>query len=349
MKTFVVFLKSNLYDNESFKCIVTSIGTENILLAHQWVYPEVTFEIYKQIPIYDAFLFNYFINKIPQYKSAFVTVSFNDNLKYESCKIPDMVFTNEQYDLILEIIDYINKLTALLPIDNDTILSNSNNTEEDDNNFICKSSSVAKGDIVGYSELDEYDEIYPIHYNCTDLYFINNKFNEHSVKYIIMNKGFTFNGMFFTKLFPELDIQIFNNFPNIPLAEQMFEYQLNLYDTNNLPIKDIITSINDFLISKIQSVKVSEIKEPIEEPKDFNVHMKQFNAIKDFINSRCTTVEGTSTQSKVLFDSFVTFCQEHELPEMSHTKFSKLFKQASLYDTIRKSNGIYWINLELKV
>jgi hypothetical protein len=375
MKTFVVFLKSDLYDKDSFKCIVSNVNEENIILAHSHVYPDVTFEIFKKIPLYDEFLFSYFIQKVPQYKSAFVSLSFNDNSKYESSKIPHRVFAGEQQELILEIINYINKLTALLPLENNTILND--NQEELENYKFIKTGNFLKthqdrcspflknenvnenvnrddfnsNELMGFSDdIDQYDEIYPIHYNCTDLFWISNSYNNSSMKYLIMDKGFTFDYTLFTKLFPELDIKVYRNFPNIPLAEQMFDYQINLYGSVNcssIPLKDIIDNINDFLISKIQSIKVSDIKEDSKE--DLNVHMKQFNIIKDFLETKCQYSLDNKIQSTVLFNHFLEFCQEQGQDEiMSHTKFSRLFKQASLFETTRKSNAMYWINLDFK-
>ena len=366
MKTFVVFIKSDLYDKDSFKCIVSSINKDNIILAHKQIYPDVSFQVTQQIPIYDEFLFNYFISKVPQYKSAFVTVSFNDtfeNSKYESSKIPSMVFTNEQYDIIIEIIEYINKLSALLPLDNDTIL-NSNNLEIENDNFIINkfegngngNGSIHLENISGFTDdnpQEEYNNLYAINdFEYTDLFYIHNKFNNQSVKYIIMNKGYTFNGLLFKKLFPELEINIFSNFANIPLAEKMFEYQINLYEGSlncieNL--KDILENINEFLQnSKVQSIKISDIKDPLEDKEDLNVHMTQYNTIKEFVNLKCVSKENTSVQSKILFDNFTTFCKETGQEVMSHTKFSKLFKQATFFESTRKSNGIYFLNLELK-
>jgi len=357
MKSFVTFLSSNIYDNDTFKCIVSNLGNEDIIMAHKEIFiPECTFEIRSRLPVYNEDLFLQFIHKLPQYKSAFVTVSFFDSVQYTSCKMPKMIYTNEQEKHIIDIITLVNQLCSIVQYEyndeeNDQLISSTN------------TNTTNTSTVIGISNYDDFYTKIPN--NCiatTDLYYttsIDHHFEDQIKKYTIFNKGYVFNFLVFKKLFPELSIQQFT-FPNKKLAESMLLYQINLQHT--LPLNTIVHNINTFFftattntttttttttddITPLSSIKISDLGEDID---DTNQYSNEYDLIKKFIDNECIFIQDAIIQSSILFLHFKEYCTRNNISNITHTKFSKIVKQVSIFDTIRKTNGIYWINLQLK-
>ena len=362
MKTHVIFIKSSLFDNGFFKCICypccdicenndtvqCECGVE-IIKVHKEVYPSFEFKILEKIPLYNETLFNEYIKKIPQNKTAFITVvSFNDN-----STLPNMVFIDEQRPLIKKVIENINELTACIP-------------------RIPLENNKPRG-------------MYVYDYPCpcplfVDLYYLINDHNQESIKYIIMNQDFTFNKQLFIKTFPELKVIVYNNFPNVPLARDMLDYQINSCINQDLVNQDLInlmfSRINQFFSGNINvivpirsteketsgivhngnvdvdtnvntNVNTNVVTDVVTDVVT-NVELRQYNAVDKFAK-KCVEKENSSIRSTLLYNKFKEFCCENKQEiELTQKKFSILFTQISKIEPTRDSKGMIFKNILVK-
>lgn len=325
MKTFVVFLElkntclietpnckkhlhSSIQNPEMFKCISTSVAEKDIIHLHEHIYPNRHFILKNRVPIYDNILFNSFLAQIPQYKTSFVTVSFDATCeKYES-----NFYSVEQYSTILKVIEHINALCAIVGTFTKYFTTNNDNNE----NVIipCK--------------------------NTIDIIDTGNT----GLGVVIMNNGFTYNIVLLRLLFPELVLHLYSNFPTHELALDMLHYLLSLqYST-----KDAVDKVVSFFSTTVDSpfFSIKDLELSLSACK-VNVDHDKFDVIKQFISSCCKTVPNSSIQSSEVYEYFKKWCIQHNFPVFSSTTFGTYFKQLGLWEDTRKCSGIFYKNLEL--
>ena len=316
---------------ESLKCITSNASNKEIIKAHDDVYINCKFEVLEKIIVYDETLFLYFLDQIPQYKTAFVTVSFNSNNTLDYSRLPKKFFSMDQIQVIKQVIDYINKLCALVTPPPDI--------NDDDVSLI---EYVNPCDIFSTKVLTD---LYLVK-TCGDSCIEEDYFN----KYIIFNKGYTYNSMV-TLLFPELKIGMyrFPYFKENSLPEEMLLYELN-YNKNSFDV--IIQRILDYFdTTNTQSVKISEIEE--DEVVEINQYYANFQIVKQFIDDHVLFTKNSKTKSSVLFKHFQVVSGNGSggngsSVTISQKQFSLLVKKISTFDSKRESTGQFWIDLQIK-
>jgi hypothetical protein len=183
------------------------------------------------------------------------------------------------------------------------------------------------------------------------LFLVKSKYKQENVNNFFIPNNRKFDSRKLVKLFPELDIQLYENFPTTTLAKEMFLHHLdNEIEHKNIPI--LIKSINQFFNIHVQtgnelSLGVLVVNQE-EEEQDININVERFKMVGHFIETN-TSPSTENTSSTILYNKFKEYLENHKSSiSITHTTFSKLVKQSSSFDTIRKSDGVYWINLKLK-
>lgn len=250
----VFFLSSIVFTDNFFKCIVTNTNKDEIVKAHHEVYcveETFEFEFLKESIVYDKKLFIVFLEKLNRNNS--------ENYPF----LPGF-FHKDNFDLILQIIRNVNSLICNVSLNNETCndIQNENFIVSDNISLFENSNNNNNVKVLeqenSFALADKHvnDNISKINFvPLTRLFELIPK-NKHSFipffkEILIFNKSFGFISKGFKRVFPEFNINVYENFPKANLAEQMLWYKLDeQYDVSSTIVK-----IQEFFDCAIKSNK----------------------------------------------------------------------------------------------
>lgn len=264
LTTFVYFVKSECFNDDTFKLVISNCTPEDVITAHRDVYcskdegREPFFHVPESILVHDKNLFNDYRSKLSNKSSPrkdFYPETHRVKIKQLIESVNSLVHLIEKSpsatDYVYEDLIVTEEVANFEPCDisgidesnnelNDPASINSNNLI-DSSSFILMTKLLhiqeSEGSVSSLAEpIAEQDSWSPM-YN----------------PFIIFNKGYGYLLKPFREIFPEFTIDVHNRFPKISLAEDMLWYQLNelypedddsKFNTNN--VKAMIEKIRVF-------------------------------------------------------------------------------------------------------
>ena len=331
-------LVTNVYEiiiNKSFnKIVLTNSGQEDISNIHSEFYGnDVSLNIIHHGLIYDKITLGKYLQQVP---------------------------IHDQHLIVKKLILLTNNITLLIYPDCSKIIDKNESTEcivtEDERqcmNFIVgidlntvnyASTTIQSPNIVQNTTL-----LYELKWILQENYTINT-----DTRYIFFNKGYNYLLEMTQDIFPEFQVNIYENFPSTPVAEDMF-YFFQKNNAINLTVVEIIRKIHVFFDNNLNDTSFlsgetgtcNTIVNDIYDHKRYMI---------EFIETKCSKVIGKKIKSSVLFEKFKYFYTNHPNSNeelipfdklFNQTSFSKFMKDISGFESKRESDGMHWVDLQV--
>lgn len=317
MQSFVTILQIIYNCQPCIKCVISSLNNEEILEAHEKVYGIRPIVIDK-IKIYNTKIFLEFLDKLSQFRVSFVTVSFDNEYQssHVESKLPFRFYCEVQRNLILELVETINKLCAIVSSGIDSYTQA---------NLKVEHSIISKIFIMRPKPIFPSDP-------CVEQYLT------------FTNDNFYYDPSEVLHLFPEFQITCFD-FPRRHLAVDMFNYKI----LQGCPSKHAVLEINKFFEQDCETqphfLQISDLNTDYTKRELNLTDLERKQIIEKFLNLHIEKGgPGDKIKSNILFEEFVKRMGTEGNP-ISQTKFGIIIK--GMLDSKRENSGVYFFNVKL--
>lgn len=324
---YVYILKGLIKD--SIKCFTSNCSEKDIIDTHKKVYQK-EISVTKKCKIFNADLFNEYLQKIPQYRTSFVTISFG--LESPETSFPPSFYSDEQIGLIEKLIESINTISSLISSERETFGNEidtliSLNNEPNGFTFLFKLLLIR-----GSHRLIAFQNI------------------------LIFNEKNVFIYETFCQVFPEFIVNKYS-FPMHKLAEEMLYHKINSQRVpQNLDL--VITKIKDFfedddLLAGLSAnyLSISDFSDTQDDIEEESNNIQKI--VSDFYDYKCVTDQ--SFNSKIQSSELYTHFKNWYLklyPNSFHvtqTRFSLTLKRLKPFlKSKRTSSGNFFLGIKLK-